>query len=384
MSNTLSNILPKILARGLLALREQAIMPRLVNGDYSAEAAQKGDTIDVPIPSAIAASDVTPSPTFSSATDSAPTKVQIQLNNWKKTNFSLSDKEMAEIDRNAHFMPMQMSEAVRALANVINEDIHAEYKGVYGFTGTAGTSPFASTVTDAVNSRKVLHQQRAPRSMRRGVLDYDGEANALALAAFSDADKVGSAEVKIEGEVGRKFGVDWFADDAVATHTAGTIAALAPAVGSTTAIGGTTLKMALVSTGSGNTAIGDIFTIAGDSQTYVVGDVVSAITSAAPKDVSIQPALKVVASAGSLITFKASHVANLVFHRDAFAFANRPLAASSADLQLGSRIMSMTDPQTGITLRLEVSRQYKQVTWEFDVLWGAKLVRPELACRLAG
>jgi hypothetical protein len=46
--------------------------------------------------------------------------------------------------------------------------------------------------------------------------------------------------------------------------------------------------------------------------------------------------------------------------------------------------MSMTDPQTGITLRLEVSRQYKQVTWEFDILWGAKLVRPELATRIAG
>jgi len=384
MSNTLTNILPKILARGLLALREQAVMPRLVNGDYSSEAAQKGDTIDVPIPSAIAASDVTPAPTYSSATDSSPQKVQIQLNNWKKTNFSLTDKEMMEIDRNAHFMPMQMSEAVRALANVINEDIHAEYKGVYGFTGTAGTTPFASTVADAVNSRKVLHQQRAPRSMRRGVLDYDAEANALALSAFSDAEKVGSSEVKIEGEVGRKFGVDWFADDAVMTHTNGTLAALNTAVGSTTAIGGTTLKMTVVSVGTGVTAVGDVFTIAGDSQTYTVTDIVSAVASATPKDVSISPALQVIASATSGITWKASHVVNLVFHRDAFAFANRPLAASAADLQLGSRIMSMTDPQTGITLRLEVSRQYKQVTWEFDVLWGAKLVRPELACRLAG
>ena len=42
------------------------------------------------------------------------------------------------------------------------------------------------------------------------------------------------------------------------------------------------------------------------------------------------------------------------------------------------------DPQTGITLRLEVSRQYKQVVWEFDLLWGSKLIRPELATRIAG
>ncbi|WP_159104325.1 P22 phage major capsid protein family protein [Sneathiella glossodoripedis] len=73
-----------------------------------------------------------------------------------------------------------------------------------------------------------------------------------------------------------------------------------------------------------------------------------------------------------------------MFNRDAFAFANRPLAQSGAGAGLGSQIMSMTDPQTGLSLRLEVSRQYKQVIWEFDILWGVKLVRPELAVRLAG
>lgn len=383
MANTLDAIMPKILARGLLALREQAVMPRLVNGDYSSEAAQKGDTIDVPIPTAQAASDVTPAPVYSSAANTTPDKVQVQLNNWKKTNFQLSDKDMVEVDRNAHFMPMQMSEAVRALANVVNEDIHAEYLGVYGFAGTAGTTPFASTVTAATDSRKVLNQQRAPKSSRRGVLDFDADANALALAPFADADKTMSAEVKIEGEIGRKYGIDWVADDAVVTHTAGTLATPGGIVGSTTAIGASAIDIQSASA-QGNINIGDIFTIAGDTQTYVAKATVSAIVSGTAQSVSIDPPLKVIASANAAVTFKASHVVNLVFHRDAFAFANRPLVSSSTDLQLGSRIMSMTDPQTGITLRLEVSRQYKQVTWELDILWGAKLVRPELATRLAG
>lgn len=46
--------------------------------------------------------------------------------------------------------------------------------------------------------------------------------------------------------------------------------------------------------------------------------------------------------------------------------------------------MSMQDPQTGIVLRLEVSRQHKQIVWEFDILYGARLVRPELAVRILG
>lgn len=42
MPNDVSAILPKILARGLMTLRQRVMMPRLVNADYSRLAAQKG------------------------------------------------------------------------------------------------------------------------------------------------------------------------------------------------------------------------------------------------------------------------------------------------------------------------------------------------------
>jgi len=379
MANSLDNIMAKILARGLMVLREQATMPRIVNGDYSREAAQKGTTIDIPISSGKTASDVTPSPTYSSAPDSSPGIVQVPLNNWKKVAFSLTDKDQVEIDKNEHFMPLEMGEAIRALSNVVNEDIFAEYKGVYGYAGTAGTTPFASTVTAATDARKVLHQQLAPRMDRRAVLDYTAEANALALSPFSDADKIGTNDIRIEGEVGKKYGIDWYADDAVPTHTRGTVASVA--VGSTTAIGASSLGV----TGGGALGTmthGDVFTIAGDTQTYVVNATVT--IASATTNISIDPPLKVIASATSVITIKGSHTVNMAFHRDAFAFATRPLMQSTTDTALGSKIMSMTDPQTGISLRLEVSRQYKQVTWELDILWGAKLVRAPLAMRIAG
>ena len=121
MANTLSNIMPKILARGLLALREQAIMPRLVNGDYSSEAAEKGDTIDVPIPTAQVASAVVPAAVPTAPANNTPAKVQVSLDQWYKTNFHLSDKDLTEVDRNAHFVPMQVSEALRALAPDMTE-----------------------------------------------------------------------------------------------------------------------------------------------------------------------------------------------------------------------------------------------------------------------
>ena len=64
--------------------------------------------------------------------------------------------------------------------------------------------------------------------------------------------------------------------------------------------------------------------------------------------------------------------------------AVRPVPASGLEQGVGSRMMSVSDPETGLSLRLEVTRQYKQTMWEFDILWGVKLVRPELVVAIHG
>ena len=231
-----------------------------------------------------------------------------------------------EIDRNESFVPMQMSEAIRALANAVNASVHAEYKGVFGFVGAAGVTPFASDVTDATSARKLLNKQLAPRGDRRAVLDFDAEANALALAPFSDAEKVGSASVKIDGEIGRKFGIDWFADDGVLTHAAGTASDTANFTITAKAASSGATSIALKSnTGSPTVKTGDIITIDGHTQSYVVTADETLNTTGVT--VSINPALKADISNNTAVTIAPSHVVNLAFHRDAFALAMQPLSA---------------------------------------------------------
>lgn len=376
MTNDISAAMPKILARGLLSLREQAVMPRLVNGDYSADSAAKGDTVDIILPSELIAEDVTPGITPEAPEDSALEKAQIELTNWKKASFYLTDKEMMEVDMRDNFLPVQASAAIRALANAVNQSIHAKYVGIYGLVGSAGTTPFTADASDATAARRLLLEQKAPKENRFGVLDFEAEAQALNLAAFADADRAGTDTVKIEGEIGRKYGIHWHSDDHVPTHITGAT--------------GTPLVKGADQTGSnlildGLTAapvVGDIFTLDGDSQQYVVSSTTD--LSGTETTLMIFPELKAVPADNAAVTFVGDHVVNLVFNRDAFAFANRPLAQSSQELGLGNQIMSMTDPVTGLSLRLEVSRQYKQVVWEFDILWGVALVRPALAVRLAG
>lgn len=387
MSNSLTNIQPKILARGLMTLRELAIMPRIVNSDLSAQAAEKGASIDVPIPSAVTATDVTPAATPPALVDTTPSKVVVNLSNWKEARFHLSDQDLGNIDANAHFLPMQTQEAVRALANAINLSVLQEYKGVYGFAGAAGTTPFATTAAAAVEARQILNEQLAPRSDRRGILNGDAESNALLLGPFADASQTGENMVKIDGVLGRKYGVDWYADDQILTHTAGTIttgliakASTAQAAGLETIVGHTA-----ASTGACALVVGDIIEIAGQSGTYTLTAVATQASANSDVNLAISPPLRVALVGSEAITVKASHVVNMVFHRDAFALAMRPLASARPSGGEGlANITTLTDPQTGISMRLELSRQHKAWVWSFDVLWGVKLVRAALATRLAG
>ena len=385
-ANTLTPIMHKILARGLMALREQVVMPRLVNNDYSNDAAQKGDSVQVPIPVTQTAAAVTPGHSPVQPADKAPTTVSILLDQWYQSDFHLNDRELTEIDRNESFVPMQLSEAVRALANQVNTQIWSQYTGIWGYVGTAGTTPFTGGVDDAVQLRKELNIQVCPKDSRRAILDYVAEAEALKQAPFRDASASSDSGVIIEGNIGRKYGFNWFADDHVPTHTAGTAEADSDVIavdnGAGYAIGVKTMNVD-VDAGTSTFVVGDIFTIAGDTQKYVATNADTFDTVGV--NLSFEPALKIAVSDNDVITFPlADHVVNLGFHRDAFAFATRPLIIATADLELGSRFASMQDPVSGIVLRLEVSRQYKQTVWDLDILWGSKLVRADLAVRLLG
>jgi hypothetical protein len=383
ISNTLTAILPTILARGLLALRSRVVMTRLVNLDYSDEAKKKGTTIDIPIASDITVGDVAPAAYPAAPDDLTPSTVQVVLSNWKQASFGLTDKELGNIEAQSDFIPLEMSAAFEGLASAINDSVFACYPYVYGYEGTAATTPFGSgiEVTSATELRKVLNKQKAPRDNRRVVLDFDAEAAALALAQFSDAEKVGSSDVKISGEIGRKFGMDWFADDGVPEHTAGVpggTPVCAAAAADQTSLGVT------AGASGGYYNAGDVITIAGDTQTgYAVTANVTLNASGAGTLV-LEPALQAATSGAEAITLKATHRVNLGFHRDAFALAMRAPDDALKEVYSPENSYTMADPVTGLVFRLEVIRMYKQVMWELDCLWGVKLVRSALAARLAG
>lgn len=383
MSNNFAAIMPVTFAMALKVLRETCIMPRLVNLDFRDVPSGLGDTINVKIASAKTVSDVSPTAAPVQGGDSTPVKVPIPLNRHRKAGFYMTDKERGEIGTGMR--PRELEETIRALANDINGHILAQYVEVYGLVGTPGTTPFASDTSAAKAARLLLNQQIAPLNPRRMVLDPIAEANASDLAKFVESDKRGDQTGMIEGQIGRKMGFDWFMEHQVPTHTSTPLTAGAATANGVQVIGagstdnGRTGTLSIAkATNTSPLKKGDIITISGDNQNYVVQADITLIVG--NTTVAIAPALRKATAGGETVSLKASHVVNLAFHPDCFAFASRRLTSEVA----AENMRSIADPVSGVVLRLEVIRQNKQDYWEFDVLYGAKCVRPELGTRVAG
>jgi len=381
VANSLTNVIPQLLAQGLMALRQQSIMPRLVNRSYDSMAAQSGSTIDIPIPSAITANAVTPGTTSQAVTDLSPTKATITLNQWYEAAFNLTDEELKNVEEN-NLMPMQASEAIKSLANNVDTYImnlaSSATNGISQNGGTAGTTPFASNLDAYLAARKELNNSAAPMDDRYCVINADAEAEALSLEAFQNAAWRGDTDGIIRGQIGQKLGATWVVDQNVQTHinANGTPTGFLVNSGSGYAAGISTMT---IDTGSNNPAVGDIFTVAGDTTSHIV----TAATGGT--SVTFTPALGSAVVNNAALTFTASAAAftrNLLFHRDAFAFASRPL--EDGMMVGGDNVMSNVDPVSGLSLRVEVTREFKQTRVSYDILYGGALVRPELAALILG
>lgn len=378
MTNTITQVLGKLLADGVLAIRQNAIAPRLVNRDYEPLAAEKmGNVINVPVPSAVAARAVTPSVVMNSNVASAPTVALVTLDHWYEAPFEVSDSDVAAMSPT--FFPMQASEAIKSLGNDADSYLYGKHVGLYGFVGAAGTTPFASGVTLATTARKQLNVQLAPMDNRFVILDPSADANFIGSPNVIQANFRGNADAITNGVAGTVLGFSWYMDQNITTFTPGAGWATGYIASTVSgAVGQTTLNV-INTTASGVILVGDIFS--SGAGTYVI-TAQQTTTATSATILTFTPALATAIATGAAITvLGTAYTVNLAANKYAFAWASRPLAGSLVD---GHVFQAPTDLISGIALRLELSRQYKLETLSYDYLAGAGLIRPQLACKILG
>lgn len=373
MANTYTDIIPKILGRAQSILRARSLMPRLANRDYDGEAAERGATINVPLPPTITTVAVTPAAAQPSTTDITMSTVAVNLDQHYEAPFQFSDKERLELMNGGEALAIEAAAA--SLGDYIDASIlTAMDVGGSIATGTAATTPFA-TLALALDPIQYLDTHKASNMNRRVLMSPRASMNLLGLEGFTNSQFSGDVRLMTEGTfVGNvRAGASWWMSQNCPTHTAGTGASYLVNNGSGLAVGATTIA---ADTGSGTILAGDVVSFAGDTvNKYVVATALSggSFTIASP-------GIKTAIADNAAITVSATHVANFAFQRDAIVFASRPFLPSAAAIATDQ----VTDPVTGLTLRVEVVREHKRDRWSFDALWGTKVIRPQGIIKVMG
>jgi hypothetical protein len=377
MANDLSSLAETAIVRATIALRNNSVTPRLVSSDFQGDAAKKDQIISVPVHPAIPLQNVTAGRgSYNTPTDITPSDIPITLDNWKEAVFSLSDKEIAEIDTDAKVLPPTMDRAVIAHGDGVDTWVLLKL-AQSAYTAAANSGP--AVAADIVDMRTALNVNNVDPRERRAVYSHTLDGELMKVAAFQNADQRGDTDGMMEGQLGRKFGFDNWSSGNMPTITKGD-AATRTVNGAHTATPGFSGGLSTIATtgGTGDHLPGDLITFAGDTQVYCCESVAAGGVS-----VTISPMLKISLTGGEAVSYAGGYATSAVgalgFHRSAFALATRPLQTQTTP---GTIVSQATDSVSGVSLRMTIEYANKQVYWSIDMLYGGRVVYPEAIYRM--
>lgn len=381
ISNTLGNYDPIFYAQeALIQLHKALGLAGRCHRGYEPTPQTKGSTINITRPSVFAATNVNTA-TGGTIQDLSPENVSIVLDTWKEVKFALSDKELTFTKEK--IITDHIAPAAYAIADAVDQSLAGLYKYIPWKTAITGTPAIA----DITLARNTLFDLKCPMDERLHIM-VDGavEAGFLNLAAFHTSEGAGSqgVDTQMRGTLGRKFGFEIFANQNAPAHTSGTMADTAGALNAGYAAGVETIVVKSLTDGQ-TVEEGDIITITGDPQNYVV---TSGGTVATTLSLDIYPPLKQAALANAVVTVTlpsgtgATKNQCMAFHHDAFALAMAPL--SDIGSVLGARVATISDPVSNLSIRSRIwyDADLSTVKIGLDALWGVKMLNPNLAVRM--
>jgi len=405
MSNNILNI-DMITAKALQILENELVVTRNVNRQYDDSFAKEGAKIGTMLRVRL--------PDRALVTDGAALNVQdenqqyttLTVDSQKHIGLNFTTAELTmKLD---NFADLILKPRISQLAASIDADVASGvYKAIFNSVGTPGTVPATSGVLLAAQQK--LNESAAGRNPRYATVNPAANAGLVeGMKGFFNSAGTISSQFK-SGMMGTGvLGYDEIAmSQSIGVHTCGTRSASAATIvaASVTTQGAAviTLSQAAVTT---TLAVGDVFTVAdcyavnpqtrqstGSLQQFTV----TALNTAAGgtwTDVAISPAIYTSTHAlatvdsfpliNKVVTFLGAasgvYPQNLVYHPDAITFA-------TADLIMPEGVdMASRQNHNGISMR--IVRQYDintdRLPCRLDVLYGYKVIRPQMGVRIWG
>lgn len=367
MGNNL--LTPSIIAKeAIMVLINNLVFAGLVHRDFSNEYAKVGDTITVRKPPTFVSNEWNGSTI--TVQDAVEGSVPVKMDTILDVSFAAGSKEMALTIND--FSEQFIQPAMRAHSQKLDELLAARYIDLPYFT-TIGSS---ADISDIAAIDTIMNDNMVPLDQRRLVLNPTAKSKYGVLPEIIHLEKSGSTAALRDANLGRVLGFDTYMSQNIKKHTYGT----ATAANATGTAGESTIALSSVTATTATFKAGDVFTIAGNTQQFVVTENAAAVDGAVSA-LKIYPALPAGFSpSGAALTFQTKTAQNIAFHRNCFALVTRPL-----EKPMGAAYAE-TLSFNGVSCRIVAGYDMnaKKDTISIDFLCGVKTLTPELGVRFMG
>lgn len=383
-TNTITNLIPDIYEAMDVVSRELVGFIPSVSRDSQAARAAVGQNVRSFVAPASTASDITPAVTPPDDGSQTIGNLLFTITKARRVPVRWAGEESRGLNnggpgRNS-IMMQQFAQAFRTLCNEIEVDLAALHIGASRAYGTAGTTPFASDLSELANIRKILDDNGAPGGDRHGVMNTTAGAKMRSLSQLTKANEAGGDSFLRQGTMLNIFDLNLKESAQVKTSVAGT-AASATTDNAGYAIGATVLTLAAA--GTGTLVAGDVVTFVGDTNKYVIVSGDTDVSNGGTFTIALPGLLVAMSAATKAITVVAAAARNMFFSRNAIHLATRAPALPEEGDSASDRVV-LTDAWSGLAIEVSMYKQYRQVQYELAIAWGKAVMKAEHLALLLG
>ncbi|MBX8534539.1 P22 coat - protein 5 family protein [Pseudomonas cichorii] len=384
MANNLTGLVPTLYNALDTVSRELVGFIPAVSSDMTFARAAVGQTVTSPVTNAATASDIVPAVTPPNDGDQDVGSISMTINKARRVPIRWNGEEKKGLDNNgAEFNVIlrdQFAQGMRTLVNEVEADLAAVAINGSRAYGTAGTTPFAANLADSAQLRRILSDNGAPLGDLQMVIDTSAGANMRTLTQLSKANEANDDSLLRRGVLLDVHGFSIRESAQVKTPIIGS-AASATTNTAGYAVGATIITLA--SAGTGGVLAGDIITLAGDANKYVVAAGDADVSNGGTITLASPGLRKAVPAAATAITVVSASTRSAAFARSAIALATRAPALPPQGDSAVDRML-ITDPVSGLTFEVAMYAQYRQMQYEVSLAWGTKAVKSAHIASLLG
>lgn len=368
MANVLTNLAADIYKAADVVGRELVgFIPAVtVNGDAVTRAA-KGDTVRSHFTRTPTVSTTfAPAMTIPEGTDQTVDNKTMSVDTYATVQIPWTGEDMKHVNNGSGFETIygdQIRQAMRAICNTIELSLFTTaYQGASRATGTAGTTPFASTIDVVADVRKILVDNGCPMDGNVSlVMNTAAGAAMRKLTNLYKVNEAGGSDMLRQGVLLDLQGLMLRESAQISQVTKGTGASYL--LNGALAVGATTIT---VDTGSNTILAGDIVTFAGTTDKYVVNTALSggSFTIGAPGSLAVE-------ADNDAVTVGNNYTPNMAFHKSAIELAMRPPAMPMGG-DAAVDLMTIQDPFSGLVFEIAAYKGYQKAMFEVRCLYGSK------------